>query len=123
MNMAAKLRTLLARPYGKVTAAQAAALMDRGAILVDVRDPGEWRAGARPAARHIPLAQLPRRQRELPAGRPVVTVCRSGARSARAAALLARGGTAGVQPGRGHARLGPGGLAVVAAGGRAGRVA
>jgi hypothetical protein len=34
MNMAAKLRMLLARPQGRVTAAQAAALMGQGAILV-----------------------------------------------------------------------------------------
>ena len=123
MNMAAKLRTLLARPYGRVTAAQAAALMGRGAILVDVRDLGEWRAGHAPRARHIPLAQLAERQRELPAGRPVVTVCRSGARSARAAALLARQGGQVSNLAGGMRAWGRAGLAVVAADGRAGRVA
>ena len=58
MNTAAKLRTLLARPYGKVTAAQAA-LMDRGAILRDVREPGEWRAATPPRRGTSPLPSLP----------------------------------------------------------------
>ena len=40
--------------------------------------------------RRIPLGQLAERIGELPADRPVVTVCRSGARSRQAAALLAR---------------------------------
>jgi rhodanese-related sulfurtransferase len=123
MNMAAKLRTLMARPYGKVTAAQAAALTDRDAILLDVRESGEWRAGHAPKARHIPLAQLPQRQRELPAGRPVVTVCRSGHRSARAAALLAREGRDVSNLAGGMRAWARAGLAVVAADGRAARIA
>jgi len=65
--------------------------VDDGAILLDVREPHEWAAGHAQGARHIPLGQLGQRQRELPAGRPIITVCRSGGRSARAAALLAEG--------------------------------
>lgn len=85
-------RRLFGRPYAKVGAAEAAALVDAGALLLDVREGHEWRAGHAPAARHVPLSQLAHRMRELPVGRPIVTVCRSGARSARAAALLAREG-------------------------------
>ena len=96
--------------------------MDREAILLEVREPGEWRAGHAPTARHIPLAQLPRRQRELPAGRPVVTVCRSGARSARTAALLAREGRQVSNLAGGIRAWARAGLAVVAAGG-GGRIA
>ncbi|WP_431947570.1 rhodanese-like domain-containing protein [Micromonospora marina] len=55
--------------------------------LLDVREPAEWRAGHAPRARHIPLAG---RVEEVPADRPVITLCRSGARSRQAAALLAR---------------------------------
>ncbi|HZQ36339.1 MAG TPA: rhodanese-like domain-containing protein [Dehalococcoidia bacterium] len=82
----------LRRPYRSVTAAEAAALLEGGAILVDVREPYEWRAGHAPRARHIPLGALPHRMRELPERRMLVTVCHSGMRSARAAALLARSG-------------------------------
>ena len=42
-------------------------------------------------SRLIPLGQLPSRLAEVPEG-PVVTVCRSGKRSARAAAELLRAG-------------------------------
>ncbi len=35
------------------------ALPQDGAVLVDVREPHEWRAGHAPQARHIPLQPLP----------------------------------------------------------------
>jgi rhodanese-related sulfurtransferase len=92
MNPFDSLRTALRRPYRSVTPAQAAALLEGGAILVDVREQHEWRSGHAPKARHIPLGALPGRMRELPARRTLVTVCHSGMRSARAAALLARSG-------------------------------
>ena len=40
----------------------------------------------------MPLAELPKRSGELSRDRPVVTVCRSGARSAQAAVLLQKAG-------------------------------
>jgi rhodanese-related sulfurtransferase len=92
VRIGAALRQRLQRPYDRVTVGVAAALVDNGAVLVDVREPHEWRAGHAPNAWHIPLSQLAVRSRELPTGRRVVTVCRSGVRSARAAALLAREG-------------------------------
>ncbi|MFC5381136.1 rhodanese-like domain-containing protein [Aquipuribacter nitratireducens] len=57
------------------------------AVLVDVREDDEWRAGHAPGARHIPLSQVPQRLDELPEGE-VHVVCRSGNRSARATAWL-----------------------------------
>ena len=44
---------------------------------------------ARPKARHIPLSRPRPAPRELPLGRQIITVCRSGTRSARAAGILA----------------------------------
>ena len=60
--------------------------------LVDVREPAEFSAGLGhiDGARLIPLGQLESRLGELAPDRPVVTVCRSGARSARAAAMLTK---------------------------------
>ena len=87
-----QLKNLFTKPYRRVRAAQAAALADGGAVLLDVREPHEWHAGHAPRARHIPLSQPSRRAAQLPNGRAVVTVCRSSARSARAAAMLARDG-------------------------------
>lgn len=93
MSFATTVRKLFAKPYGRLDPRQASELIrDRRAILLDVREPAEWRAGHAPDARHIPLGQLAQRAGELPDGRPVITVCRSGHRSARAAAFLARDG-------------------------------
>ncbi len=58
------------------------------ATIVDVRENAEVASGVIPGAVHIPLGQLGDRIGELDAGRPVITVCASGGRSARAAAEL-----------------------------------
>ncbi len=66
------------------------------AQIVDVREADEIAAGTIAGALHIPLAQLLPRFIELDKSRPVVAVCRSGRRSAAAAAdqLAAAGFTA-----------------------------
>ena len=93
MSLRDSLRGLFAKPYQRIHAVEASARMDAGAILLDVRESHEWQAGHAQGARHIPLGQLGQRMRELPGGRPVIAVCRSGARSARAASLLAGQGS------------------------------
>ena len=60
--------------------------------LLDVREPWEWQAGHIDGSVHIPLMQLPLRLQELPDDRPIVTVCRTGARSDDAAEFLRRSG-------------------------------
>jgi rhodanese-related sulfurtransferase len=68
------------------------ALRQRRAVLLDVREPREWRAGHAPGAKNVPLARLGSRIAELPAGRTYIVACRSGSRSRRAAAQLQRAG-------------------------------
>lgn len=68
------------------------ALPKDGAVLVDVREPHEWRAGHAPGSRHIPLNELPAQLDALPRNAPVYLICRSGNRSHTAAAFLARNG-------------------------------
>ena len=63
-----------------------------GATLIDVREPGEWRAGHAPRAIHIPLAQVPTQTRRLSPDRPVVVMCQSGSRSRVAASQLRKAG-------------------------------
>lgn len=58
------------------------------AIIVDVREPSEWDAGHIADAIHIPLGELTERAGELPADRPIIAACRSGARSAKATTFL-----------------------------------
>jgi rhodanese-related sulfurtransferase len=72
---------------------------------------------------HIPLGQLSRRAAELPEHRAVVTVCRSGARSARAAAMLARDGREVSNLAGGMRAWVRAGLPVIARGGVSGHVA
>jgi rhodanese-related sulfurtransferase len=71
--------------------ALAAARAD-GAVVIDVREPGEYEAGHVPGARLIPLGELPARAGELPRSRRVYVICASGNRSAPAAEWLARAG-------------------------------
>ena len=123
MSVMSVLKNIFSKPYGTVSAPQAAALADGGAVLLDVREPQEWQAGHAPRARHIPLDQIARRAGELPKGRAVVTVCRSGARSARAAALLAADGREVSNLAGGMHAWARAGLPVVARGGGPGRVA
>ena len=76
----------------QLTPAQAGTALEAGALAVDVREPEEWEAGHVDGSLWIPLGELQARAGELPRDRPLVIVCRSGARSGYAAdALVAAG--------------------------------
>jgi hydroxyacylglutathione hydrolase len=60
--------------------------------IVDVRTAREWQAGHLPGSINIPVGELPRRIGELPADRPLATICEGGYRSSLAASLLAQEG-------------------------------
>jgi glyoxylase-like metal-dependent hydrolase (beta-lactamase superfamily II)/rhodanese-related sulfurtransferase len=62
--------------------------------IIDVREPAEFTdvLGHIRGARLLPLSQLAARTDEVRRDRPVVTVCRSGARSAQATVLLQKAG-------------------------------
>ncbi|KRC33061.1 rhodanese [Oerskovia sp. Root918] len=62
-----------------------------GVVLLDVREQDEWDAGHAPDAVHIPLGELPVRWGELDPEVPILVICHSGGRSARAAAWLNQG--------------------------------
>jgi hydroxyacylglutathione hydrolase len=71
--------------------------LDLGEItVVDVRGAAEWEAGHIEGSVNIPLGHLNERSDEIPAGRPVVVHCLSGARSAVAASILQARGVAPV---------------------------
>jgi rhodanese-related sulfurtransferase len=55
-----------------------------GALLVDVRERGEWQQGHAPRTKLIPLGTLSSRLSELPRERDVLLICRSGNRSGQA---------------------------------------
>jgi rhodanese-related sulfurtransferase len=78
-----------------VSPAEAQALMERGeAILVDVREPDEWRADHIAGAVHVPLSCFESEASLIPTDRRVILYCRSGARSGRALDICRRLGLA-----------------------------
>ncbi|HET7656951.1 MAG TPA: rhodanese-like domain-containing protein [Bacillales bacterium] len=60
--------------------------------LIDVRTKEEVAGGKIPGARNLPLNELPQRMKELDRSKEYVMVCRSGARSSKAAKLLKKNG-------------------------------
>jgi rhodanese-related sulfurtransferase len=74
----------------RVTAAQAVQLINREkAVLIDVSEPAEYAAGHVAGAKSVPLGGL-EASNDLPKNKalPVVVVCPTGARAARAAGIL-----------------------------------
>ena len=64
-------------------------LLDKGAIILDVRTQKEWDKGHISNAKHIPLDDLQNHVEELKKlNKPVITCCASGVRSAKAAEFL-----------------------------------
>jgi DMSO/TMAO reductase YedYZ molybdopterin-dependent catalytic subunit/rhodanese-related sulfurtransferase/glyoxylase-like metal-dependent hydrolase (beta-lactamase superfamily II) len=70
----------------------AKAMIDSGALMLDVREPAEWDAGHAPQATHVPMGNVHDHRGDLPQDRPIVVVCRSGGRSAAVTESLRRWG-------------------------------
>jgi rhodanese-related sulfurtransferase len=89
----------LYRPGNEVSAFEAVQLINRrDAVVVDVRDTGEFAAGHIANARHIPEAQLGDRLKELEKykAKPILVSCRTGTRAPAASGLLRKHGFAEV---------------------------
>jgi rhodanese-related sulfurtransferase len=95
---------ILKRPGIDLAAAQAA-LKAGSAVLVDVREPGEWAGGVAKQAALMPLSDLrgPRAQwrafLEKNTGKKLLLYCQSGSRSGMAAAQLRKEGLDAVNTG------------------------
>lgn len=92
---------LIMRPFRagrEVSAVEVVQLINRqDAVVIDVRDSGEFAAGHIAGARHLPERELVERLKELEKhkARPLVVICRNGARSGAAVQVLRRNGFAG----------------------------
>jgi rhodanese-related sulfurtransferase len=74
---------------------EATRLMNQGSTLVlDVRDAAEFAAGHLPKARHIPIEELSKRVGEIAKykEKPVLVICKGGARGGAAARALKQAG-------------------------------
>ena len=88
---------LMNRFRGKADPDEAHRLVESGALLLDVRSPGEFQGGHIEGAVNIPVGELGARLAELPdKGRAVVVYCASGMRSAAAKKVLLGAGYATV---------------------------
>lgn len=94
-----------------------------GSVLLDVRNADEWEAGHAPGAQWIPLPELEGARFRLPMNRRIVCICRSGARSERAAEALISWGFDAVNMTGGMKAWAASGLLVVRDDGSPGRVA
>ncbi|HEX4875808.1 MAG TPA: rhodanese-like domain-containing protein [Chitinophagaceae bacterium] len=68
-------------------------LLSNGAIIIDVRSNSEYKSGHIPGSRNFPLDSIKNRIADLKKlNKPVITVCRSGARSGMAKNILKSAG-------------------------------
>lgn len=78
-----------------VSPLQATLMLNReDALVIDVREAGEWSAGHIPNSRHIAISQLEKQIHEIEKfkGRPLIVNCQSGNRSSSACKTLKKHG-------------------------------
>jgi len=65
----------------------------KGAIIIDVRSPGEYVAGHIKGAKNIPLNTISNKISEIKkTNKPIIVCCQSGMRSGQAATILKKNG-------------------------------
>lgn len=65
-----------------------AALLEKGAVIIDVRTKGEFQGGHIKGSINIPLQSLESNLSKIKKDKPVITCCASGMRSASAKSIL-----------------------------------
>ena len=88
------LQSLFGPPLPSVSAAELNEKLKNGKhpLVVDVRQPEEYKSGHINGAKLIPLQELHKKMSELPKGREIVCICASGSRSSSASKMLAKEG-------------------------------
>ena len=85
---------IFGKPVSNLSAVELSEKLKNGKrpLVLDVRQPDEYRSGHISGAKLIPLGQLSGRIRELPQSREIVCVCASGSRSGSATRMLVGAG-------------------------------
>jgi len=88
------LDLLFGKPIPSLNAVELSEKLKNGKrpLVIDVRQPDEYRSGHIVGAKLIPLGELRSRLKELPQNKEIVCVCASGNRSGSAARLLVGAG-------------------------------
>lgn len=88
------VQQLQASAVNSVDVKLAQSMNKEGALLLDVRELDEYKAIHAPNAQLIPLGELSSRLKEIEAykDKPIVVMCRSGRRSAKAVSILQAAG-------------------------------
>jgi rhodanese-related sulfurtransferase len=92
--------------FGKNTGPNFTGLLKEGAVIVDVRNKGEFNGGHIKGSKNIPLNSLGQNLRKIgDKNKPVITCCASGMRSASAVNILKSAGFTEVHNGGGWRNL------------------
>lgn len=87
------LGKLLHKLLGTSSTEQLQEFKNRGAVVIDVRTPGEFASGHSKGAKNIPLDKISAQVTAIKKmNKPVIVCCRSGARSGQAASILKNAG-------------------------------
>jgi rhodanese-related sulfurtransferase len=88
------LKLLFGKPIPEITAHELNEKLKNKTkvVLIDVRQPEEFKSGHVPGAKLIPLGELGQRAKELPKDKEILCICASGNRSSSAARMLASQG-------------------------------
>lgn len=79
---------ILQQLFGGGNTTDLTTLIEQGAFLVDVREPGEFAQGSAKAAVNIPLGSLPNQLAKFKDKEHIIVFCRSGNRSGQAKKFL-----------------------------------
>lgn len=72
----------------EISAGELGTIIERGGVVIDVREPDEYREGHVPGAQSVPLGTVPEALDAFRKAVPVYVICQSGGRSMRACEFL-----------------------------------
>jgi phage shock protein E len=78
--------------FGSGPTTDLSAIIEQGAFLVDVREPGEFAGGTAKGAVNIPLGRIASQLNKFKGKENIIVFCRSGNRSGQAKTILEQNG-------------------------------